>query len=572
MLDRQALLERLGDEAETEVLIIGGGINGVGLFRDLAAQGVPALLVEQGDFCSGTSAAPSRLIHGGLRYLETGEFALVRESVEERNLLLLNAPHLVQPLCTWVPLTSWTAGALGALGRFLRLIRKPGRKGAVVVKLGLVFYDWFGRKQRTMPRHRLLGRGRALAALPLLSPAVRAVAEYYDARIVHPERLTLELVADAERDCPAAMALPYAAVTGRRGGTVLLEDRIGGRRLAVRPRLVVNMAGAWLDRVDALLGIEQRLIGGTKGSHLVLRHPDLYRALDGRMVYFETFDKRACLAYPLGPELVLLGTTDLRSDQPDDMTCSEEEIDYLFRVLSDLMPGVKLAREAIVFRFAGVRPLPRSDGLVAGAISRDHKLHDFPPDAERPFPVLSLVGGKWTTYRACAAQVADVVLQRLGRRRRGGTEGLPIGGGRDWPGDAAARQALLAALARDKGLTPARAAQLFARYGTAARAMTLGGDRPLPDLPGYSWEEIAWLCQTERVTRLADLVLRRTLIAFDNLATKAAVEALAEVAGAALGWEAGRRAEEVAETLDLLRRRHGVPGLDGPERMAWGAA
>jgi glycerol-3-phosphate dehydrogenase len=542
------------------VLIVGGGINGAGLYRDLAAQSVPAALVEQGDFCSGTSAAPSRLIHGGLRYLETGEFALVRESVEERDRLLANAPHLVRPLCCWVPCLSWAGGALQAGLRFLKLLRTPGRKGALVVKLGLMAYDAFSGAHAPMPRHRLVGRGTAGRLLPGLAPEVRAVAEYYDARITHPERLVVELVADAEADCPDSVAVPYLAVDGMEGGAVLLQDRISGERFAVTPGLVVNVAGAWADRVDARLGIEERLIGGTKGSHLVVASAELAHALGERMLYFETFDGRACLAYRLAGDRVLLGTTDLRSDDPDDMACSEAEIDYLFAVLKRILPGVTLRREQVAFAFAGVRPLPRSDGLVAGAISRDHSLRAFEPDGpERPFAVLTLVGGKWTTYRAAAAQIVDAVLARLGRARRVDTKGLPIGGGRGWPGGAHAPAVLARRLMAEHGLTPERAAVLVDRYGTAAARTAASDDGPLAAMPGYGRGEIARLVREERVTRLEDLVLRRTLLAFEQPVSAAALEELAGIAGDVLGWSLAMRRREVAATTALLRSRHGVP-------------
>jgi len=250
MRRREEMIERLRTEALPDILIIGGGINGVGTFRDLAAQNVPALLVEAGDFSSGTSAAPSRLIHGGLRYLETGEAALVRESLTERNLLLKNACHIVQPLPVWVPLRSWLGGTFGAIARFLKLTRTPGRKGAIPVKLGLMLYDAFGRTQQTMPDHRLLTRRQARAEMPVLAPDIRAVAEYYDARITHPERLVMELVADAEAECPESLAVPYLKAIGQENGRVTLRDMASGETFDVAPRLVINASGAWVDEVQ----------------------------------------------------------------------------------------------------------------------------------------------------------------------------------------------------------------------------------------------------------------------------------------------------------------------------------
>jgi glycerol-3-phosphate dehydrogenase len=557
MRSRVSLIETLRREPTPQVLIVGGGINGVGVMRDLAAQGVASLLVDRGDICGGTSAAPSRLIHGGLRYLETGEFGLVRESVQERELLLRNAPHLVRPIPTWVPLTSWTAGSITALGRLLRLVRKPGRKGAVPLKFGLTVYDRFAGATPTMPHHRFLSARKSRAVLPKLSQEVRIVAEYYDARIVHPERLTLELAADAERDCPGAAAIPYLSVAGRDGDRVLLRDECSGETIPIRPGLVVNVTGAWADGVDGTLGIAGRLIGGTKGSHLVLRAPDLAGQLGERMLYFETPDHRICLIYALDPDHVLLGTTDLATENPDDRACSMAEITYLLEVLEGVLPGHGLTPEAIVFSYAGVRPLPRSDSGVTGAISRDHRLVRFPSTEAQPMPVFTLVGGKWTTYRACAEEIADTVLAELGLTRRQKTTHLPIGGGAGWPAGGA--EALAADLAKTHGIPPARATILIRRYGTVA-ANFLGDETPLATAPTYSRGEITCLAQEERVTHLEDIILRRSLLAFEGLNSRACIEEVARIVAATLGWSDATRHQETDATCTLLDRQHSVPG------------
>ncbi len=388
---------RTAAKGDSPVLIVGGGINGIGLYRDLALQGVPAILVDKSDFSSGTSAAPSRLIHGGLRYLETGEFELVRESVIERNHLLRNAPHLVKPLPVWVPAFSWFGGMLAAGLRFLKLKKTPGAKGILAIKIGLMFFDNFGRANRVMPKHRLLSPGERRRKLPRLSDKVRAVAEYYDARLLHPERLALELIKDAEQDCPASLALPYVSLQSGKDGLVHLKDEIGGENFVLRPKLVINCAGAWADAVDRNLGIEAHLIGGTRGSHLVMRRPDIASQIGDGMLYFETWDYRACLVYALDADLILVGTTDVRATDPDGAACSDEEIAYLFEVIEQILPGTALRREEIVFAYAGIRPLPRSDDGATGSISRDHALHAFEPEGARNYPVLTLVGGKWTT-------------------------------------------------------------------------------------------------------------------------------------------------------------------------------
>lgn len=570
MQPRADLMRRLrAGEGDNRVLIVGGGVNGLGVFRDLTLQGVAPLLVERGDFASGTSAAPSRLIHGGLRYLETGEFALVRESVVERNHLLVNAAHLVKPQPVWIPTFSWTGGAFSAALRFLKLKRTPGAKGALVVKLGLAFFDRFGKANRVMPRHRLVSIANARARLPNLHARVSAVAEYYDAKVTSPERLALEIAGDAERDVPDAMAIPYLSVAGIENNVVTLRDEIDGTHATVRPRLVVNCAGPWVDRVDGSLEIERKLMGGTKGSHLVLERADIAERLGDLMLYFETHDHRACLIYRLEGPRVLLGTTDIRTDDPADMTCSQAEIDYLFRVLDEVLPGSAAKRSDIVFAYAGVRPLPRSQSGATGAISRDHAITTFEPDERRPFPVIALVGGKWTTYRACSEQIADLVLARLGTERRATTLGVAIGGGRDFPADAAGQERFARDIAGRHGARLADAVRLVGRYGTTADTILASaaadGFLPLASAPLYFRAEIRWIVANERVTRLSDVILRRTLIAFENGANAGSVREIAELVRDGLGWSRERMEAEMAETLAVLKNRHLVPGLAGGE-------
>lgn len=559
MQSRDEQLARLRGAETPPVLIIGGGINGAGTYRDLAAQGQAALLVEAGDFASGTSSAPSRLIHGGLRYLETGEAALVRESLTERNLLLKNACHVVHPLPVWVPLDSWFRGSFMAVLRFLHLTRTPGPKGGVPVKLGLMLYDRFGTAHQTMPNHKMYTATTARRQVTTLSPDLRAIAEYYDARITHPERLVTELVADAERDCPHAMAIPYLAAGKLTDGGVTLTDRLSGETFVVRPRVVVNASGAWVDGVQQDLGFADQMIGGTRGSHLVIRHPALAEDLDGRMLYFETNDHRACLIYPLDQDHLLLGTTDLRSDDADDKFCTDAEVDYLFHELEQVLPSIRLTRQDIVFAYAGVRPLPLSKPGATGAISRDHKLVNYPPTPERPFPLVTLIGGKWTTYRVCGEQIADAVLGHLGANRRQSTQDLPIGGAAGFPFAPADRQAFCADLSRQSGLPLDRCTVLAARYGSRATdvaAAEAAEPGMVEGISGYSTAEITLACRNERVSKLQDIVLRRTLMCFEGAVTARGLATLASLAAPLLHWGAQREAEEVAETLDLLQHRH----------------
>ena len=561
-MKRELRLEALREKPEVSVLIIGGGVNGIGTFRDLALQGVDALLVERGDFCSGTSAGSSHMLHGGLRYLENGEFRLVNEALHERDRLLENAPHYAKPLRTTIPIFRWFSGTLNAPLKFFGLLDRPGERGALVIKAGLTLYDWFVRAERKLPKHEFRRREAALRAYPKLNPDIVCAASYYDAWMPYPERICLEMILDAEAGNSECRALNYVSAVAGGADTVTLRDDLSGDCYTVKPRLVVNAGGPWIDFVNRRLGQgERRFISGTKGSHLVLDHRELLEALAGSEFYFENDDGRPVLMLPyLGR--VLIGTTDIRIDDPDEAVISEDEIDYILGLAGRVFPAIALDREQIVFSFSAVRPLPTSEAGRTGQISRDHSIRSLPADADCAYPIHSLVGGKWTTFRAFAEETTDVVLGDLGLQRRQHTRELAIGGGRDYPRGEGARAAWLGELGQRTGLPPERLGALFERFGTraadVAEFITCADDVPLAHHASYSRREIEFIARHERLERLDDLVLRRTALAMRGDLTRALLEELAGICADVLGWTAGRKADELARTLGLLRDRHRV--------------
>lgn len=560
ILDRARDLGRLAEAADGfDVLIIGAGINGAGLFWDLSLQGVSCLLVDREDIAAGASSASTRMAHGGLRYLENGEVRLVAEATRERNRLLRNAPHYVRPLPVAIPAFAQFAGAIAAAFRFSGRDRPLALRGLQIVRMGLCVYDWLGRHGRTLPRHRVEGTKAARANLPALHPAVRGVATYYDAAISQAERLNLELVEDGLSTHRQGAVINHCAVVGTRDGAVLLLDRLDGRQLAVRPRLVVNATGAWIDGVNRALGVERPLIGGTKGSHLVLDCPALHAALAGRAFSFDDGKGRLCIVYPL-KDAVLLGSTDIHIDDPDTAICDADETAYLLGAIRLIFPMVDVGLEHVRFRFCGVRPLPRADRAETGTISRDHSIGRAEPEAGRPWPVLSLVGGKWTTFRAFAEQAADAILKELGRPRLAATHERAIGGGAGFPADAAARERFFDRLA-GLGCDRERAAILLERYGARAERIALAcagaADRPLASAPDYTAGEIAFLARHEMVESLADLVFRRATLAIEGRLTAALVGELALLLAEAKSADHGWAAREAELLRTRLRERHG---------------
>ena len=543
------------------VLIIGGGINGAGVFRDLALQGVDVLLVDKGDFCSGASAATSHMAHGGVRYLENREFRLVREAVRERNRLIKNAPHYVRPVPTTMPIFKWFSGLLNAPLKFLGWLHKPGEHGAVVIKIGLWLYDAYTGTQGTVPRHRFAARRKSLLQFPQLNPRVLCTATYFDGAILAPERLCVELIADGLAAGPHAAARNYLAAVGAADSRVTLRDELTGESFSVQPEIVINASGAWIDAVNGALQRETRFIGGTKGSHLILDHPELRAAIGEHEIFFENDDGRIVLIFPLRDK-VLIGTSDLHCDDPDSARCTPQEVDYFWAMIAKVFPGISVQRDQIIFSFSGVRPLPARQSDATGQISRDHSVRLTWPGDGVDFPVYSLVGGKWTTFRAFSEQVTDMTLTVLGRERRQSTRNLPIGGGKDYPRGAAAEQRWLAALSAETGLQLARLEILFRRYGTRAAAaaafIAADADQSLQCHPYFSQREIAFLALHERVAHLDDLILRRTSLAMLGELNAELLAELADMTGAALGWSEAVRQAEVERTCALLADRHGV--------------
>ncbi|MGF9647312.1 glycerol-3-phosphate dehydrogenase/oxidase [Pseudarthrobacter oxydans] len=579
----RASVHNLRLRPHAKVLVVGGGINGVATFRDLALQGVDVALVERGDYCQGASGASSHMIHGGIRYLENGEFRLVRESVVERNRLLRIAPHYVKPLQTTIPIFSTFSGVLAAPLRFLthKQQGKPKERGAFLIKMGLSLYDAFSRDGGTVPRHQFRGHKRALAELPDLRPDVKYVATYFDASVHNPERLTLDVLQDGEKAGHASGANPQGStarasnylslksMTGEpnrgtgKGSTVRLRDELTGEEFDFTADVIVNTTGAWVDLTNEAMGAASSFMGGTKGSHIVLDHPELLAACRGREIFFEHTDGRIVLIYPMG-DRVLVGTTDIDADMAQDAVCTDAEIEYFFELIGHVFPNVPVKREQIVYTFSGVRPLPRHDATQPGFVSRDYRIERRGPGSSTSGAgavVLSLVGGKWTTFRALAEHLANDVLAELGAQRKVSTAQLAIGGGAGFPADEAGVQKWI----KDHmtaGRDADRTAGLLTRYGTRAEAVMAyldgGTDHLLRSTRELSARELEFMAAHEQVGHLVDVLIRRTSLAFRGLVTGELLNEVAEVLSGPLGWDAAARAAEIRHAQDVLQRFHRV--------------
>ncbi len=552
------------------VLIVGGGINGIGLLRQLALQGTDALLVEKSDFCAGASAASTRIIHGGLRYLENSEFRLVRESLNERNRLLENAPHYVKPLPTTIPINNWTGGLVHGALQFFRVRHKPGKRGALLINIGLTLYDRLAGGGHSLPRHHFTRRAAALAARPLLDPAIVCTATYFDAQITYPERLCLELILDAETTSAQVKALNYVSLLSAAGDTVTLRDELSGDTFTVKPTLLVNATGAWIDFTNQAMQRETGFIGGTKGSHLVIDHKELWEATRGEMLYYTNNDGRICIFYPF-QDKVIAGSTDIPLNDPENAICDEDETTYILESLRQVFPKLQVDRSHVVFRFCGVRPLPRMNTATPGQISRDHHCAVTPAGGGLAFPIYSLIGGKWTTFRAFAEQVADQLLLALGRPHKISDKHMSIGGGKGYPRTAPDRALWVAAMEQKTGLSRQQLETLLDRYGTRAKAVAAfiraqadQPDAPLRTLPTYSTREIQFIAAEEQIVHLDDLLLRRTLIGLLGQITPDLLGEVAALIAPILGWSPEVAQTEIQRTLTILEARHGVKRSGAP--------
>ena len=464
-----------------DVAVIGGGINGCGIARDAAGRGYSVFLAEQNDLGSGTSAWSTKLIHGGLRYLEHFEFRLVREALAEREVLWGIAPHIVRPLRFVLPLHS-------------------GLRPAWLLRLGLFLYDHLGGRRR-LPATRRVDLTGPLGAP--LKPAFRRGFEYSDAQ-VDDTRLVVLNARDAQAK-GAEIAVRTRVVSARRTGEtwhIVHRDLESGREETVAARFLVNAAGPWVDRViqGALGQSEARHVRLVQGSHIVVRR--LYD--HDRAFIFQNADGRIIFAIPYAGDTTLVGTTDRDfSGDPADAAITEEETDYLLNAASEYFAR-PLRREDIVWTFSGVRPLFDDNASKAQEATRDYVLRTEGTAGQAP--VLNIFGGKITTYRKLAEDAVAEIGARLGARGKSWTGAATLPGG-DFPvDDVGGVEDRLARAA--PGLSAGTVRRMVAAYGTDALRMA---ERLGEDLGhGLHAGELRWLMTHEWARTAEDVLWRRS--------------------------------------------------------------
>jgi len=485
-----------------DLAIIGGGINGAAIARAAAATGLRAALFEASDYGFGTTWRSTKLIHGGLRYLEHGDVGLVFESLRERAWLLQTRPYLVRPQRFLLPLLPWT--------------RRPGWQ----LRIGLAAYDLLA-LYRAVPPHRPLSRERLRELAPYLPDETRGGFSFFDARVIAPERLTWELVREARQLGAATLNHTPVVAINAPGGTVeaVVVDH-GGEHVTIPARAVVNAAGPWVDAVNRLGDLPPpELLGVTRGSHIVVE-------LDGPPGHDAVFstaksDGRVFFAVPQD-DLLLIGTTDERYDgDPSAVRPTPEDIDYLLTEGRTLLPGLDIRRERIRYAYAGLRPLQKVAGGPEAAISRRHAIIDH-GKAGGAKGMFSVVGGKLSTFRPLAGDVIEAVT---GRKPQRWLAAPPAG----W------RERLLG-LGLDH---PAR--RHLRRYGgDAAAVIELGREVLCPHAPGFEGE-VRFAARHEQALTVGDVLLRRTGIGWARCRGLCCHERVAATLAEELGWSAAER-------------------------------
>ena len=498
-----------------DIAVVGGGINGAGIARDAALRGLKVILLEKNDFGSGTSSWSSRLIHGGLRYLEHAEIPLVFESLHERRRLRKLAGHLVEPLRLTIP------------------VYKSSRRGMLTIRLGMLAYDIlsFG---KSMPGHRMLDREAMIHEAPgLMQDELVGGAQYYDAQVAFAERLVLEnVLGAAEAGADVRNYSPVIGISVRQGRVRGLQfiDHATTRETEIAVPVVVNAAGPWVDRVLATVNREMPpFMGGTKGSHIVVGP---FEGAPSSAFYVEAeSDGRPFFIIPWFDQY-LIGTTDIRYDgDPGDVVASDDEIDYLVRETNRVFPAANLERDAIHYAYAGVRPLQKKASGPESAITRKHIIYRHRREARG---LISIIGGKLTTYRNLAEQAVNKAVRSAGLKAGPClTRSLPLPGAEDTDD---ARQSLM----QSAELPAACADRLLRIYGSRAIGLAhAGGGAGDPFLDTDRTilaAEVAHAVTAERAVTLVDIMHRRMMVGLAPDQGRSLAGRIGDLAAEAAGW------------------------------------
>ena len=538
-----------------DLLVIGGGITGACIARDAALRGMSEALVERQDFSHATSAATSKLVHGGLRYLKSLEFSLVHESLVERQFWLSMAPHMVAPLPFLIP--TWGVGAHNSL----------------FIRAGLTLYDFMSRGHRetsdphsVIPPHQAFSKKTALQMAPVLEDTpLSSAALYYDCQTYAPERLGLECILDAKAN--GAAIANYAHVTGllRQGDTITgaeVEDKLGSERTKIKAAVTVNAAGPWADLLLDTLGSSPhaRLIR-SKGLHLITR------SLNDTQAMMVPTNGTHFFVIPWRGHSII-GPTDTPHNQAPEAVCvSDEDIEELLRTINKGLPHAHLTRKDVVRTYVGLRPLidtsdPEAEKKDAGTYRASRKAevydHEKTHDGLHVSGLISAMGGKWTTSRHVAEQVVDMAYAKLNREappcltRQTPTYGGHVGRFAEF---------ITAMTRQNPHIPPAQLTHLARLYGSRLEevlALDTDGMAPLGRHVFDCAAQITYALRFEMAQTLMDVLFRRTACTALTHPGNAVIERAADIMGDALGWSTQEKTHQINTVHDAMALNHMV--------------
>jgi glycerol-3-phosphate dehydrogenase len=516
-----------------DLIVIGGGITGAGVARDAALRGLSCLLLEKGDFASGVTSKSTRLIHGGLRYLANFEMDLVAESLRERAILRKQAPYLIHPMPILIP------------------IYKEDPHGRAVMSIGIHLYDLLSH-EKDIPRYFTSNREKTLGFEPRLKQeGLVGSALFYDSQITMPERLVIENVISARE--AGARLLNYVRVEKieeeDHGIAVIAKDTFTGMTSRFRSRVLINAAGPWIDRVRQAGNLDQqKVIFPTKGIHLVLPK------LSNQALFVTSRDGRMFFIIPL-EAYSLIGTTDTKYDGDlDDVFADQNDVDYLLTESRRILPKMNLTKESILYTYAGIRPLAFS-GRNESKISRKHRVIR----EGRNKRILTIAGGKLTTYRNMAKDVVDAACRALGTRTRCSTDNIPLPGGLSLEYGQYLREAV-PEMASRFNVAPELVRHLINCYGARAERV-LGLAETDPSLGGSIspessdiYAQVLYSVMEEGARTLSDIVLRRMHLGITASRGLKQAEKIADIAGRKLKWNEDEKKLQIEEFKKTLNK------------------
>ncbi len=516
-----------------DVIVVGGGVTGAGVARDAALRGLSTLLLEKRDFASGVSSKTTRLVHGGLRYLANFELDLVAAALRERAVLRRQCPYLVTPIPILIP------------------IYRGDPHGRAVISVGIHLYELLSR-EKDIPHYFTAGPGRTLTMEPHLNrTGLKGSALFYDHQIILPERLVIENVISARE--AGARVLNHCAVErfaeDNDGVSVTARDAISGAARTHRCRVLINAGGPWVDEVRKAGGIDRsKIIHPTKGVHIILpklSDQSLFVASkDGRMFFIIPFDRWS-----------LIGTTDTNyGGDLDEVHADSSDVDYLLRESRRILPGLDLSKEHILYTYAGVRPLAFA-GERESKISRKHRVI---PEG-RTGRIITIAGGKYTTYRNMAEDVVDAACKKLDRKIACVTADRPLAGSLPVEFDEYLREAV-PGLAGQYKVSPELVQHLIHFYGSRAETL-LQMAKEHPELAGPIspeskdiYAQVLYGIREEGARTLCDVVLRRMHLGITSSRGEEQAGRIADIAAKELKWNEEEKKHRIGEFAEELRK------------------